>query len=196
MEFILENFHGNAEWVHKREGHAGKAYWPKGQSGVTLDPGVDLGYADKSLIGSLYKPLLSGTQYEAVLSVTGIRGKAAKAALDSSPELKSIRISRETAAEIFPAAAIPYWDAISKRFSTIRDDDTPGSVQTVMLSLAYNRGPGNRELEPLAEPVRKKDWMQVAEIIDQMQQDHALEGIRKRRKLEAKLIFDELRQRA
>ncbi|MEK6709483.1 MAG: peptidoglycan-binding protein, partial [Nitrospinota bacterium] len=43
---LLPGFAGDLEWVHARESHHGSPYWPKGNSGVTLDPGFDLGHAD------------------------------------------------------------------------------------------------------------------------------------------------------
>ena len=39
----LPTFEGDLLWVHQLEGHAGRPYWPEGESGVTLDPGIDLG---------------------------------------------------------------------------------------------------------------------------------------------------------
>lgn len=189
---VLEGFHGDLRWVHDREGHAGRTYWPGGASGVTLDPGVDLGHAKPSLIEAAYKKLLAPEQYEAVKRVLGIKGAAAKTALRNDPVLKSIRISRSQADEIFHFAAEPYWKAIVRRFPAIGAPDTPGSVQTVMLSLSYNRGAGNRRLEVLADPIERKDWRAVADIVGNMQQNHRLGGIRKRRRMEGDLIREEL----
>ena len=55
----MEGFRGDLSWVHAREGHAGKAYWPGGVSGVTLDPGVDLGHVRPELFETAYKELLT-----------------------------------------------------------------------------------------------------------------------------------------
>ena len=62
----LKGFRGNLSWVHAREGHAGKVYWARGASGVTLDPGIDLGYVSLSILQKAYKPLLPPDQYAAV----------------------------------------------------------------------------------------------------------------------------------
>lgn len=191
-EDLLPGFHGDLSWVHAREGHAGRTYWPGGASGVTLDPGVDLGHAKPALIESAYKNLLTPEQYEAVKRALGIKGTAAKAALNADPVLKSIRISRSQADDIFHFAAKPYWTAIVRRFPGCGEPDTPGSVQTVMLSLSYNRGAGNRRLSVLSEPIARKDWRKVADIVGNMQQNHSLGGIRKRRRMEGELIRREL----
>lgn len=189
---LLTGFRGDLSWVHAREGHAGKTYWPGGASGVTLDPGVDLGHAKASLIEEAYKALLTPEQSAAVKKVLGIKGDAAKAALGADPVLQSIRISRSQADTIFQFAAQPYWNAIVRRFPSLTESDTLPSVQTVMLSLAYNRGARNRGLEELKQPIAAKNWSKVAELIGSMQQDHKLAGIRKRRRMEADLIRQEL----
>lgn len=189
---VLKYFWGDPNWVHNWEGHNGSAYWPGGSSGVTLDPGMDLGHADPSLIEDLYKPILTSDQYRACTSVFGIQGDAANKALNSNPVLQSIRISREQADEIFDYAAVPYWDGIVNRFNTLIYADTLASVQTALLSLSYNRGYNNSDLEQLRSPLERKDWWEVADRIGNMQQDHELEGIRKRRQAEGELIKWEL----
>ncbi|MCP4655515.1 MAG: SH3 domain-containing protein [bacterium] len=184
----LRGFRGNVGWIHRWEGHAGKPYWPGGASGVTLDPGLDLGHAPRQLIAEAYQPRLSGEQYEAVQKVLGLRGQEAKAALDGDSPLDSIRVTRRTATEIFPLLAKPYWDKLRIRFPGLDGPDVPVEVHTAMLSIAYNRGAGNRALEILKQPVVDKDWMAVGNLIGAMQQDHSLEGIRKRRRSEGELI--------
>src|SRR5690606_6830394 len=133
---VLDGFRGDLSWVHAREGYAGKAYWPGGASGVTLDPGVDLGFAQPALVEPLYAGVLTPPQLAAVRSVYGIRGNAARAALAASPALGTIRVTRAESDRIFPFAAKPYWDAIVRRFTSLPAPDTLASVQTVMLSLS------------------------------------------------------------
>jgi GH24 family phage-related lysozyme (muramidase) len=72
------------------------------------------------------------------------------------------------------------------------EPDTLPAVQTVMLSLAYNRGARNKALEELRQPLEAKNWSEVADLVGAMQQDHQLAGIRKRRRMEADLIREEL----
>ena len=188
----LKGFHGDLAWVHAREGHNGHPYWPGGVSGVTLDPGMDLGHAKVDLIEGLYGPRLKAEEMAALRRVYGIKGDKAKAAITA--EIKAISISRSVADAIFPVAARPYWDAICNRFATLKDADCPGSVQTVFLSLAYNRGAGNKGLNSLKDSMDTKNWAKVADIIGNMQQDHKLEGIRKRRRMEADLIRNILKR--
>lgn len=189
---LLNGFAGDLDWVHEREGHRGTAYWPGGASGVTLDPGVDLGHVDSALIDRLYGPLLSADQCLAAKKCLGLKGDTAKAALSADPILETIRIKREDAARLMPFAAEFYWKKIAARFPLVSTPGTLASVQTVFLSLAYNRGAGNSDLDQLKSSLDRAEWAVVADRVGAMQQDHELEGIRVRRRDEANLIRAEL----
>ena len=78
IEQQLSQFHGDLDWVHRQEGHAGHPCWPGGASGVTLDPGVNLGQAEASVIG-LYEPLTTAEQFAAMQTVVGVRRQAGAA---------------------------------------------------------------------------------------------------------------------
>jgi len=188
----LTGFRGDLEWIHAKEAHKGKPYWPGGESGVTLDPGVDLGHAAPELIERLYKPLLTGAQMEALRQVFGMQGKAAREALKASSVLAGIRFSKPQAAEIMPLAAQSYWQEIRNRFKILGRKAAPPSVQTALLSLAYNRGARNHHLEPLGTLLESQQWADAAFRIAAMQQNHPLEGIRIRRREEGALIRAEL----
>jgi hypothetical protein len=192
VQTLLDRFDGDLDWVHEREGHRGRPYWPGGASGVTLDPGVDLGHVPSDRIEALFGPLLTRTQIRTLSQVFGIKGEDARVALNAVPGLKDIRISREQALTLMPHAAKPYWDGIARRFPAVKRQDTPPSVRTVMLSLAYNRGVFNRGLEPLGALLKDRDWAGVAHTVGAMQQRHKLEGIRIRRRQEGSLILAEL----
>lgn len=188
----LASFRGDIAWIHAREGHAGKAYWPGGASGVTLDPGFDLGQQERETLDSQYAELLPRQQLQACYLCIGIKGRPAKNHLNSSAPLLAIRISRTEALAIFPTVVQPYWVAICKRFPMLEQQRTPVNVQTALLSLAFNRGAFNRDLAVLAAPVEQGQWSTCATLIGQMQQNHQLDGIRRRRRMEAQLILDGL----
>ena len=185
---MLDNFKGNLSWVHAREGHAGKVYWPGGQSGVTLDPGVDLGYIDKNIVSLMYRDIMTPKQFGDVMRVRGYRGIDAKNIIPKLRHLTKFRISREEAEHIFPYVADKYWNETVERWPQILD--APPSVQTAILSLTYNRGPENRHLNILKTYFRKEDWEGLGNELMRMQQNHKLPGIRLRRRQEGKLILD------
>ncbi len=188
----MESFRGDLDWVHEREGHAGKPYWPGGSSGVTLDPGYDLGHHDLPETRGLYGQVFSPVEYGAIESVVGMCGTAARDALRDNSALARIRISRSVARRIMPHVAVPYWSGIAHRFVVLDDAATPPSVQTALLSLAYNRGVRSHGLVVLKAPLAQREWLKVADEIAGMQQDHPLAGIRSRRRAEAELIRVEI----
>ena len=187
---MRDDFHGDISWIHHREGHAGKAYWPGGASGVTLDPGFDLGQQEPEQLDEHYRHILTPQQLKACHKCVGMKGHSAKSHLDASSDLLDIHLTRDAALAVFPAVVAPYWVAIVKRFPALANKDTPGAVQTALLSLAFNRGAYNRDLASLSDPISIGDWKTVGRKISAMQQEHALEGIRKRRRMEAELIFN------
>ena len=189
---LLPGYAGDLEWVHAREGHRGRPYWPGGDSGVTLDPGFDLGHADPALFRRLYQPVLGADGMRAAERTLGKKGAEANAALRADPALQAIRIGAAQAYVLMPHAARTYWRYIAERFSALSRPEAPPSVQTALLSLAYNRGAGNEALDVLAGPLREGDWAGAADLIGRMQQDHDLPGIRERRRWEADLIRAEL----
>lgn len=187
---FLKSFNGDLGWVHEREGHAGNPYWPGGQSGVTLDPGFDLGYQTKATLNQYYSKL-TRKDLDSLESVVGKKGKDAKKAA-RQVKIKGIRISNKLAFSVMPAIADRYWNAIVKKFPELVSIPAPPSVQTVFLSLAYNRGAANKKLKVLTEPLKEGRWLKIADLVASMQQDHALRGIRIRRRMEAQFIRDEM----
>jgi len=181
-------FRGDAAWVHALEGHAGYPYWPGGQSGVTLDPGVDLGYADESLVVSCYDDVFPPEAMKALLRCKGVTGKKARRRVEESTRLQQMLLSESQAEDIFPKVARPYWIAAKRRWPELMKSFVPGAVHTVVLSLCYNRGPGNPGLRVIGEPLRACDWAALADVVADMQDDHELVGIQQRRDKEASYV--------
>jgi GH24 family phage-related lysozyme (muramidase) len=187
---LLEGFNGDLNWVHELEGHAGRPYWPGGESGVTLDPGFDLGYQSEKKLKTYY-PEFTRAQIDALSGVLGIKGSTAKSASKQS-SVSSIRTSKEMAITAMPVIADKYWTTIVKRYPKLIASSPPPCIHTVMLSLAYNRGAYNKGLNVLIDCINSSDWYGVSELVGNMQQDHKLNGIRKRRRMEADYIRTEL----
>ena len=197
----LTDFRGSAAWVHAREGsgleaYGRSAYWPGGQSGITLDPGFDLGYQTEERLRSHYDHVLTEQELAACESVIGLRGDDAREALhgdtDEGETLRGIEIPMDEQQALFTVAVGWYWEEICDRFPVLRYSCTPGPVQTALLSLSYNRGPGNDDLATLAGPLAGESWDEVGWQISQMQQWHDLGNIRLRRRREGALIVQPL----
>lgn len=190
----MDTFRGDTKWIHKWEGHLGQPYWPKGQSGVTLDPGVDLGYAAWDLVERAYGPIVPADLLADLRRAEGLRGDGARDFLETARSqgapFTRISISREQADALFPIVAEPYWQRISARFPELLSPTIPAVVHTAFLSLAYNRGPNNKDFEQLRGPLAAGDFQQMGRLIAGMQQDHPLAGLRRRRREEGQLILD------
>ena len=189
---VMVGFRGDLGFIHAREGHRGYPYWPGGASGVTLDPGFDLGHVEPETFAKYYKEIFTTDEMAALKPALGVKGNDAKSLYSNHPEWKKIKVSSDEAGVIFPVAADKYWKGITRRYPVLKDADTPGSVQTAYLSLAYNRGTWNKGLNVMADALNTKNWVALADELGNMQQDHKLEGIRKRRRMEADLIRNEV----
>lgn len=189
---MLTGFRGDIEFVHSLEDYRGakSVYWPGGNSGVTLRPGVDLGYADPGLVQDLYLRFLTTQEWRAVQGSFGIRGPSAKQHIRTNRYLRRIKITYEQGTVLFPLAAKPYWDQIIERFPALLAPNVPGGAHTALLSLAYNRGPWNRGLAGLEDNIQNQDWLGLADEIGAMQQNHRVHHVRKRRRMEAQKIRD------
>ena len=86
----------------------------------------------------------------------------------------------------------PHWKAACGRFAGL--EDAPAGVQTAMLSLTYNRGARNKRIGHLVPLICNGDWNGLAHAIGSMQQNHKLSGIRKRRRLEARIIYQDQKE--
>lgn len=197
----MNKFRGDLSFIHREEGHKGRPYWINNYSpsnpyttgsGITLDPGVDLGYVDKELLRTAYYPLVENglwleKQYKECEKALGLKGLKAKHFLDTHRIINTIRIGKKKAENLMSITGEPYWIAISERFPDILLPETPDCIHTVMLSLAYNRGAYNKHLEILRNPLKNKDWERFAYLVGSMQQTTI---VAKRRRREAKLIED------
>lgn len=196
----LPAFRGDLPWIHAQEGsglalYGRSCYWPAGASGVTLDPGFDLGHQKRGQLEKYYASLLTDEQMEACRDALGLTGAEAKARVEESDVLRSIRIPQSDQERLFPLVAAPYWKRVADRFPPLRDTCTPAEVQTALLSLAFNRGASNGGLDTLGGPLANEEWERVGAAIARMQQGHRLESIALRRRREAALVLQPLLSR-
>lgn len=196
MKRVLDKFRGDLEWVHRQEDRKwapSKPYWPGGNSGVTLRPGVDLGYCDEGTVRMAYLDnpegaIINNCQWKDLRDVFGIKGREAREKVKNDMDLRAIRIRYDQGLTAFPYVAEKYWDGITERFPDLKRPSVPGAVQTALLSLAFNRGIWNNDLEQLRDNIGKEDWQGLGEEIANMQQRHELTGIRVRRRKEGKKV--------
>jgi hypothetical protein len=151
-------FRGDVKWVLNEEGSGARAYksscyYPddvndiKTSSGITIDPGLDLGNADVSLVHNVLdiymsKGLLTDYQRSLLLTAVGLkRNDAARWIKAHRKDYKnSFLVPIEFAAIIMSDfTAIPYWKHMKDEVDEI-DTRIISAVHTVALDLSYNKG--------------------------------------------------------
>lgn len=190
--------------VIKYEVGGGQAYydrylarptWPKGQSGVTIGIGYDLGYTPRErFLGDW--AALDDTSRDRLAAVIGFKGAAAAARVG---RLKDIRIPWNLALGVFQARTIPFW--IRQTLQAFPGADAlPEDAFGALVSLVFNRGPALRgknrqDMEDifriLADGVQVGDQAAIAQQLREMKAIWAgrgLDGLIARREEEAKLV--------
>lgn len=191
-------FRGNLGWLSKWEGDVGGVR-ALGTS-VMIDPNTDLSTADAATIRRRYEFLLSPDEMAAVLTVVGKKGDAAKTAYEEHRStLERIRLKPTDVAQLVPEAIEPWWQRLVGKYPQLKKESTPGSVQTALLSLAFNAGTGVVLWDPLSPAIAEENWLGLADLIEVSMDSRAAHlgnfywNLKKRRVEEANLIRTELK---
>lgn len=112
-------------------------YWPKGQSGVTVGIGDDLGY---KLAAVILQDWRAHSERERLALQAGIKGSAAELRI---PSLRDIVIPYRQAREVFDRTTIVTYYRMMRRAFPGAEELHPIS-QGVLVSLVYNRGTSMR----------------------------------------------------
>ncbi|OSZ82878.1 hypothetical protein CAP35_06335 [Chitinophagaceae bacterium IBVUCB1] len=129
----------NAE-VSSKEAYTAKyqsPVWPGGDSGVTIGIGFDIGYCSRQDFMNAWSAHLSQQHLDMLLNVLGKKGAACKQII---PSLKVIKVSYDTAVQVFYQHTLP---ACARDVRRIYPgvQKLPPDTQGALLSLLYNRGP-------------------------------------------------------
>ena len=110
--------------------------WPKGQSGITMGIGADLGYMSKDEFKQYFSPYFTEEESRLIESVIGLKGDNAKAALS---KVKHIKLSWENASEAFLKWTLPkFWKAANEIWPGL--DQLTERAQIALVSIVFNRG--------------------------------------------------------
>ena len=179
--------------------HIERPTWPRGQSGVTIGIGYDLGYNSQSQIRTDWNGQLDAQTIERLAACAGITGLAANSRING---LKDIVVPWSAAISVFRERSIPHYQGLtSLAFPGV--EDTHPRCQGALLSLVYNRGkrmtdrvgfPGERkEMRAIRSLVPNKDYEQIASEIRSMKRLWVgtvnEKGLSRRRDAEADLVL-------
>lgn len=199
-------FKGSLSWVHNEEGSGAKIYKssayypdsrtaPKTTSGVTIDPGLDLGHADINIIKDtveyyLGKGVLSQTQATLLSFAIGKRMFEAIQWMKANEKYfkNQFLVKDEFAIYIMDkVTAPPYWAPLTKSIPQLLNlkGYMAEAIHTALLSMSYNRGPV-RTITLAKDFILKKDYEGLAAAITAVKSPTA--SLRNRRIRESNLI--------
>ena len=171
-----------------------KMTWPKGESGITMGIGADLGYMTKEEFDQFFSKYFTKEESERLKSVIGLKGEKAKNALS---KVKDIELSWENAYEAFVGWTLPkFWKMTQNLWPEF--DKLHEKAQIALVSIVFNRGASTKgstrtEMLNIKPLVLKKDYKGIAEEIRSMKRlwvGKGLVGLLKRRDAEAKMVED------
>ncbi|MBN8960585.1 MAG: hypothetical protein J0H71_05590 [Rhizobiales bacterium] len=110
--------------------------WPRGASGVTIGIGYDCGYSTAAAIRADWGALLPAAMVAALVSVAGLTGTRAQAALSSARNV--VDVPWGAALAVFSKTSLPKYLALAAKLPNweMLSPDCKGAL----VSLVYNRG--------------------------------------------------------
>jgi hypothetical protein len=185
-------FRGDLDFLMKQEGNVrGIKLMPYGEAWI--DPATLLGHADRATIKKRYEFLLTPDEMDAILLLVGKRGDTVKDLYEQNKEiLGRIHLKSTDVARLIPEAAEPIWTRLLQVHPVLKEDATPASVHTALLSFAFDQGPAWVNREPFASAIDKRDWLRLADHIEAFHSQFSYPIFRSR---EANLIRAELKAR-
>jgi hypothetical protein len=113
--------------------------WPKGQSGVTVGIGYDVGHQSKDQVAQDWTGVIDDNMVKLLQKACGIKGPAAG---PLAKELAAVDVPFDKAMQVFLKRDVPRWVGIvAKALSNIKDPHITPDRLGALVSLAYNRGP-------------------------------------------------------
>jgi|19_taG_2_1085344.scaffolds.fasta_scaffold56921_1 hypothetical protein len=168
--------------------------WPGGASGVTVGFGYDLGYNTAEQIRRDWGGVLSSSEVDALISVSGRKGSSGKYALSSVK--RRVRISWEEAQGVFEGSTLPRFAKTTKGAFLLTEDRLHPHCNGALVSLVFNRGGSMRgsrrsEMANIRSHIAEGYAGRVPREIRSMRRlwlGRGLDGLIKRRDAEAGLF--------
>jgi len=199
-------FRGDLYFLHNEEGSGAKFYKrscyypdsvisPRTNSGITIDPGLDLGNANKDLCAqvlNLYasEKLITTMQLSLLFEAVGLKKHRAIAWLKANKGMFKNRFlvpDRVAVNVLRDITAVPYWRIVIGALPVLRtlDDLMARGIHTSLLSLAYNASPA-RAITLSDRYLREGNYTLLANKIEFMPSPTG--SLKQRRYREAELI--------
>lgn len=206
-------YEGSIQWVYNEEGSGAKTYGcsvyfpdsltnPKTQSGVTIDPGFDLGQPDLGTLNRILNiyilhDVLNKKLVDRLKSAVGNKGiYAALWFKENGRHFKhNFSVPQHIALNVLEDITAPeYWKPLVKampKLLRIKSPQIKKAVHTALLSMSYNRG-WEKTILLTKEFIEVGNYDGLAKKISNVR--HSLKSLTDRRKREASLIYAALEQ--
>ena len=169
--------------------------WPKGQSGITMGIGADLGYMSQEEFQKFFSKYFTVEENKLIKNVIGLKGEKAKAALS---EVRQIQLSWENASKAFVDWTLPkFWKMTKELWPGL--EQLSEKAQVALVSIVFNRGSSTAgstrtEMKNIKPLVINKDYKGIAEQVRSMKRlwvGKNMDGLLARREKEARMIEEE-----
>lgn len=174
-----------------------KPTWPKGESGLTIGFGADLGYTTDKQFLKDWSGAINLNYVNALRRFVGIKGE--KVVPMMKGEVMNVRIPYLVAYEVFIKCQLPrYYQMTKDIYPELEslNEDTRGAL----VSMVYNRGnklegESRKEMRAIVDLVAKQDYEGIAEQIEaskRLWENKKMEGLVIRREAEADLVLQSI----
>lgn len=169
-----------------------KLSWPKGESGITMGIGADLGYMSKEEFEEFFSNYFTSKENERIKKVIGLKGEDAAKHLN---KVNDIQLSWDNARDAFVKWTLPkFWKMANELWINL--DKLKEPAQIALVSIVFNRGastkgPSRVEMVNIKPYVMCQNYSAIAKEIRSMKrlwEGKGLEGLIKRREEEAKMV--------
>lgn len=138
------------------------AIWPKGQSGVTVGIGYDIGHAVAEQLKRDWTPFLGHELLDRLLIACEATGEEAQILLEA---LRDIKIPWDVAHRQFLQQQLPREIGLAER-TLPNFAELPEDSRGAIVSLTYNRGAAGFQAAPLDEPEgRRKEMKAIYDLM-------------------------------
>jgi hypothetical protein len=169
--------------------------WPGGDSGVTIGVGYDLGMNTRQQIIADWRGRVKEKDLQLLAACGGVAGTRAKKLLDTSMELRAVKVEYPEAWKAFVRVSLPRYAKLAVKIYPELPELYP-DAQGGLVSMVFNRGnslKGERraEMRAIVPLVAAKDYEGIAAQIEaskRLWEGKNLDGLIIRRDEEADLV--------
>jgi hypothetical protein len=134
---VIEFETGGKEYYEKKLKNLS---WPRGQSGITMGIGADLGYMTHKEFEQYFSKYFTKEENKRIKEIIGLKGELAKLALS---KVRDIQLSWNDASKAFVEWTLPkFWEMTLQLWPEF--DKLHEKAQIALVSIVFNRGASTR----------------------------------------------------